>query len=43
MNTQTKFLRDCAKRTPIYKPDTPAMDIVGGICFAILFLTLAFI
>lgn len=43
MNTQTKFLRDCAKRTPIHKPDSPAMDIVGGICLAMFFLTLAFV
>lgn len=43
MNTQTKLLRECAKRTPIYKPDSPAMEIVGGICLGLFFLIVAFV
>jgi hypothetical protein len=42
MNTQTKLLRECAKRTPIYKPD-PIGDMVGAVGLAMLFLLFAFI
>lgn len=43
MNTQIKLLRECAKRTPIHKPDSPAMEILGGICLGLFFLTMMFL
>lgn len=39
MNSQTKFLRDCAKRTPIYKPDHPVAEAFAAVMlFAVLIL-----
>lgn len=40
---QQALLRDCAARTPIYRDDTLAEKIVGGVVFIIFALTLCFL
>lgn len=40
MKTQQQFLRDCAKRTPIHKPDSPVLEAFAAVLFfavAVLF------
>lgn len=39
MSPQTNFLRDCAKRTPIVKPDNPITEFIGAVLlFAVIIL-----
>lgn len=39
MKTQQQFLRDCAKRTPIIKPDNPITEAFAAVLlFAVIIL-----
>jgi hypothetical protein len=38
-----RFLRDCAQRTPLYREETIAEKIIGGIAFVLFVLMIVFI
>lgn len=42
MNPQTNLLRECARRTPIYRESTAEL-VVGCAAFALLMLMIVFI
>jgi len=43
MHPQTKFLRDCAQRTPLYREETVAEKTIFGMAFVLFVLMIFFI